>query len=154
MSHENNDAARPQAGGVRKHPGSCHCGAVRFEATVDASAGTRCNCSICNKVGQLGGIVKPSAFTLLAGEDSLSSYEWGGKTAKRFFCKHCGIHCFARGSLPQLGGAYVSLNFLALDDVDPRDVKATHWDGRHNNWQKGAQPEPWPIFAASQTAPA
>ncbi len=144
MSHDKSQSAS----GVRKHAGSCDCGAVRFEAMVDTSAASRCNCSICNKVGQLGAIVKPDAFTLLAGEESLSSYEWGGKTAKRFFCKHCGIHCFARGHLEQVGGDYVSLSFLALDDVDPGDLEVSHWDGRHNNWMAGKRAAPWPIFTA------
>jgi hypothetical protein len=145
MSHSNESATATKPG-IRKHPGSCHCGAVRFEVTVDASSASRCNCSICNKVGQLGAIVKPAAFTLLGGEESLSAYEWGGKISKRFFCKHCGIHCFARGHLAEVGGDYVSVNFLCLDDVDPADVRVTHWDGRHNNWQAGMRPAPWPIF--------
>ncbi len=147
MTHDKNPQHSPNAG-VRKHAGSCHCGAVHFEAMVDASSGGRCNCSVCSKIGQLGAIVKPEAFKLLAGEEALSTYEWGMKVSKRFFCRHCGVHCFGKGHLPQLGGDYVSINFLALDDVDPADVKVGHWDGRHDNWQGGQRSTPWPIFAA------
>jgi hypothetical protein len=128
-----------------KHPGSCHCGAVKFEVQIDATAGSRCNCSVCNKVGQLAGIVKPAAFRLLSGEQNLSFYEWGAKTGKRYFCKTCGVTCFSRGHLEQIGGDYVSVNFNALDDVDPIDVKVTYWDGRHNNWVAGPRDAPWPI---------
>jgi hypothetical protein len=149
MSHQDAKSAPTPTAGPRKHPGSCHCGAVRFEAVVDASTGGRCNCSCCNKVGQLGVLIKPAAFTLLAGESALGSYEWGGKTVKRFFCKTCGIHCFSRGDLPQVGGAYVSVNFNALDDVDPADVAVTYWDGRHDNWKAGTRPAPWPVFASA-----
>ena len=131
----------------RKHAGGCHCGAVRFEVEVDASSGGSCNCSVCTKVGGIATLVKPAAFRLLSGEGSLSFYEWGGKTAKRYFCKTCGITCFSRGYLEQVGGAYVSVNLNALDDVDPADVKLGHWDGRHNNWEGGQRDEPWPIFA-------
>jgi hypothetical protein len=130
---------------IRNHKGSCHCGAVKFEVRIDATSGSRCNCSVCNKVGALGAIVKPEAFRLLSGEQSLSFYEWGGKTAKRYFCKTCGVTCFSRGHLEQVGGDYVSVNFNALDDVDPADVKVTYWDGRHNNWEGGARDTPWPI---------
>ena len=51
--------------GLKLHTGGCHCGAVRFEVELDATRGSRCNCSICNKVSQLGCIVKPDAFRLV-----------------------------------------------------------------------------------------
>jgi hypothetical protein len=132
-----------------KHVGSCHCGAVRFEFELDASkpAG-RCNCTICTKTSQLGTIVKPQAFALLQGEESLSFYEWGGKTARRFFCKHCGIHCFGRGHLPQLGGDYVSVNLNSVDDLELMDLPVVYWDGRHNNWEAGPRSRPWATHRA------
>ena len=107
----------------------------------------RCNCTVCTKVATLGAIVKPAAFRLLSGERNLTAYEWGGKTAKRYFCKTCGVTCFGRGHLEQLGGDYVSVNLNALDDIDPAEVKVGYFDGRHNNWQAGLRDEPWPIRA-------
>jgi hypothetical protein len=124
---------------AQKHAGSCHCGAVRFEVEVDASAATRCNCTICTKLGTTGTNVKPHAFTLLAGQESLGEYVWGHKVATRYFCKRCGVHCFGRGYLDVLGGDFVSVNFNCLDDVDLVDVKLMYWDGRHDNWPDHAR---------------
>jgi len=132
----------------KKHTGSCHCGAVRFEAEVDATKGGRCNCSICTKLGITSAIVKPEAFVLLSGEENLSSYEWGMKISKRFFCKSCGVLCFGKGHLAEVGGDYVSVNLNALDDADPNLAELTHWDGRHNNWEAGPRPTAWPIFTS------
>lgn len=137
---------RAEAGATTRHLGSCHCGAVRFEVQLDPEAGgSRCNCTICTKVAQTGAIAKPDALRLLAGEDSLSTYEWGGKTSRRFFCKHCGVHVFARGHLKELGGDYTSVNLNALDDLDVSTLKTIYWDGRHNNWYAGPRPTPWPV---------
>jgi hypothetical protein len=121
---------------------------VRFEVQVDSAAAARCNCSICAKISTLGAIVKPAAFTLLTGEGDLGVYEWGAKISKRHFCKHCGIHCFGRGHLAEVGGDYVSVNFNCLDDVELGDVRVSYWDGRHNNWQAGTRDRPWPILTA------
>jgi len=131
----------------RKHSGSCHCKNNRFEVEIDATHGSMCNCSICQKGVELVGVVKTEAFRLLTPESNLSSYEWGPKISKRYFCKTCGVHCFARGHLEELGGDYVSVNLNALDDVDPIDVSVTYWDGRHNNWRAGSRDRRWPIFA-------
>lgn len=134
------------SGGAKLHRGSCHCGAVRYEVTVDLSKGvSRCNCTARTKIAQTGVIVKPDAFKVTAGADQTSTYEWGGKTGTRHFCKHCGVHCFLYGNLPQLGGAYVSITVNTLDDVDVADLKVGYWDGRHNNWMAGMRDTPWPI---------
>jgi LSD1 subclass zinc finger protein len=142
MSHEN--------GSTGTFVGSCHCGAVKYEVQLDLAKGaSRCNCSICQKVGAVGAIVKPAAFRLLAGEGELSEYVWGHKISRRFFCRKCGVHCFARGHLDVLGGDYVSVNLNTLDDADIAELKLGHWDGRHDNWAAGMRDKPWPIFAAS-----
>lgn len=133
---------------TKQHTGGCHCGAVRFEVELDlAAGGTMCNCTVCTKIASVGAIVTPSAFVLVSGEDSLSTYEWGGKIGQRKFCKHCGVHCFAPGHLDVLGGDYVSVNLNCLDDFDLSAAKLAYWDGRHNNWQAGPRPAPWPVSA-------
>lgn len=128
-----------------KHTGGCHCGAVRFEAEVDPTVGGMCNCTVCTKIAWVGAILEPAAFTLLQGEDSLSTYEWGGRISQRKFCKHCGCHCFAFGHLEVLGGDYVSINLNCVDDFDLSKVKLSYMDGRHNNWMAGPRPTPWPV---------
>lgn len=125
--------------------GSCHCGAVRYEVTGDIAKGNRCNCSVCTKTNTTNFIVKPDAFKLTAGEDNLSVYEWGPKISKRFFCKTCGVHCFGRGFLAEVGGDFVSVNMNTLDDVELTAIELIHWDGRHDNWQAGPRPNAWPI---------
>ena len=133
----------PQA---TKHTGGCHCGAVRFEVELDLGAGgSMCNCTVCTKIAPVGAVVKPSAFRQTAGEDALSTYEWGGMISRRKFCKHCGVHCFAFGHLAELGGDYVSINLNTIDGFDRGTIAISHWDGRHNNWEGGMRPSPWPI---------
>jgi len=128
--------------------GSCHCGRVRLSAEIDLTAGaSRCNCTVCTKTAWLNAIIKPAAFALITGEPDLASYAWGGKTATRYFCRHCGVQCFARGFLEQVGGDYVGVNVCCLDGVEVDEVPVRYWDGRHNNWQAGPQATPWRISA-------
>lgn len=130
-----------------KHPGSCQCGAVRYQVEMDVTRGNRCNCTICTKLGTINGIVKPAAFELLQGESELSSYGREGGIARRRFCKHCGTQVYGSGHLEEVGGDFVSVNMNTLDDVDPSTLELTYWDGRHDNWHAGPRPEPWPIFS-------
>jgi hypothetical protein len=132
------------------YTGGCHCGAVRFQVEADLGQGaSRCNCSVCTKIAPTALVMKPAAFTLLAGEESLATYEWGPKISRRFFCKHCGVHCFGRGFLAEVGGDFASVNLNCLDDVDPNQLPVIYWDGRHNNWEAGPRSTPWPIAAAT-----
>lgn len=61
----------------KTYHGSCHCGAVAFEAAIDLEKRTtRCNCSICTKVRFWFAIVQADDFKIEKGEDNLSDYTW------------------------------------------------------------------------------
>lgn len=138
----------PNPVGLRTHTGGCLCGAVRYDAELDLGKGaTRCNCSICTKMGGTGVVVKPSAFRLLAGEESLGAYGKEGSPNRRHFCKRCGVYLFGSGDVPEIGGAFVSVNVHTLDDVDVAALQIGYWDGRHDNWAAGMRPTPWPVRA-------
>lgn len=130
-----------------KHTGTCHCGAIEFAVEVDASTGNRCNCRPCTKIGATTSIVQPAAFTLLSDESLL--FHYGSDHGRRHFCRTCGVFCFSRGHLEQVGGDYVSVNLDCLDDIDPADLKIAYWDGRHDNWQAGTRDTPWPVFTGT-----
>jgi hypothetical protein len=123
---------------IKTYTGSCHCGAVRFEADLDLSQGTgKCNCSICTKTRNWGVSIKPDAFRLISGEDAQSDYQFGTLSSHHLFCRHCGVRTFGKGYVEQMGGAYVSISLASLDGVDPAeliDAPVNYCDGRNNAW--------------------
>lgn len=131
---------------LKTHTGSCHCGNLKFEVDLDLDQGvSRCNCTICAKINSTGTSVKPAAFRLLTDRAKLARYAFTPESpADRTFCPTCGIHAFGEGDIPELGGAFVSVNVNCLEGVELADLKITYWDGRHDAWQKGMRDRPWP----------
>lgn len=128
---------------MKTHHGSCHCGAVHFEAEANLARVTRCNCRICTKLFVSGCMVAPTDLRVTKGEPELATY--GNDWARRYFCKTCHVYLFSRGNLPALGGEFASINVNSLDDVDPHTLTVQYFDGRHDNWHAGTRPEPWPM---------
>ena len=122
---------------LKTYHGSCHCGAVRFEADIDlAQSSYRCNCSICRRTRFWAAVVQSEGFRLLAGEGDLVEYLFNTRKNQHFFCKHCGVRAFGVGNETPVG-KMVGVNLTCLDDVSDEElaqVPITYVDGLHDRW--------------------
>ena len=109
------------------HHGSCHCGAVQFEVRAPILPATRCNCSMCRRRGALMSPSFPAAeLRIVAGQDALTLYQFNTRTAKHYFCKHCGIYPFHQTRLNPLNWR---VNLGCIDGVDIYALAAGVADG-------------------------
>ncbi|MEN9996193.1 MAG: hypothetical protein RL462_969 [Pseudomonadota bacterium] len=65
--------------------------------------------------------VHESKFKLLAGEDSLTEYQFHTKTARHYFCKICGIYPFHR---KRVTPDNLGINVHCLDEFNSEGVHA------------------------------
>lgn len=118
--------------------GSCHCGFVRFEVRADIDHVRACDCSICHKRGGLIVRVPGDALILHRPLEDHSVYVWGSRTARDYFCPHCGILPFRRPSAPTRAERAAgvkdfdgwAVNARCLDDFDPSSVPTRAIPGR------------------------
>ena len=107
---------------MKTYRGSCHCGAVRFEADIDLAKGTfKCNCSICFKTRAWLAAIPASDFRLLSGEPLLGDYQFGKNVIHHRFCTQCGVRSYAQGSDPK-GNPVFAVRVNCLDGVDPQEL--------------------------------
>ena len=103
----------------KRYQGSCHCGAVRFEADIDLAQGTfRCNCSICFKTRAWLAGIPTTDFRLLSGEDKLKDYQFGKHRLHHRFCTVCGVRPFSQA----VDGKQMAVRVNCLDGVDPQEL--------------------------------
>ncbi|MEM1367132.1 MAG: GFA family protein [Cyanobacteria bacterium P01_H01_bin.15] len=114
-----------------RHQGSCHCGQIRFEVVITDWVGIRCNCSICTQKGFWHLIVPPEQFTLLQGENALSTYRFNTGTARHHFCNCCEIHPFYR---PRSHPDWYDVNINCLSSTLRSRFTVQAFDGQ--NWEE------------------
>jgi hypothetical protein len=137
------------------YSGSCHCGVIRFEASIDlAPAGERspperpgiwwtttfrCNCSFCTKMRYWKAFVPAGDFQWMSGRESATNYQFAGREIDHYFCSTCGAQTFARSTLEQLGGEFYCVNIACLDGIEDRVLAAApiaYEDGRNDAWNR------------------
>ena len=120
---------------LKTYQGSCHCGAIRFEADLDLTQSTyRCNCSICRRTRFWPAIAREGAFRLLAGESELTQYLFNSRKNQHYFCRHCGVRPFGIGTETPIG-QMVGVNLGCLAGVSEEDLarlSITCGDGMHD----------------------
>lgn len=119
------------------YTGACHCGAVRFQASLDLSRGTiRCNCSICRKSRTWLAAVDGADFQLLSGAAQLADYQFARRQIHHHFCKHCGVKVFGRMSDAGKDSVAIVVSCLeGLSDAELAALPITYLDGREDNFR-------------------
>src|SRR6185503_9727086 len=131
---------------MKKYSGSCHCGAVKYEAELDLAQGTlRCNCSLCKRARAWFTFVTPDHFQLKQGENALADYQWTPPNRPHpnlhyRFCKTCGIRAFATGQDPKRGPMY-AIAVATLEDADPDELAKSikYVDGKHDKFDRAPE---------------
>ena len=103
---------------MKEYKGNCHCGAVRFSCKLPVIEQTmRCDCSLCARKGIImtSTLVTPDCIEISANPDFLSSYQFGSKTARHYFCNRCGVHTFVETRLNP--GCY-RINLGCIDELE------------------------------------
>lgn len=124
---------------LKTYRGSCHCGAVTFEADLDLTQSTyRCNCSICRRTRFWPAVAREEGFRLLGGEAELTKYLFNTRKNEHWFCRHCGVRPFGVGTETPIG-RMVGVNLGCLEGVSDEELSKltiTWVDGREDRWQE------------------
>jgi hypothetical protein len=126
-----------------KHRGSCHCGAVHWEATFDLMDGIhKCNCTYCFKTGYRKVFAYGDNLVVTKGEEQIGHYHadpssWPPGEIEHVFCTRCGTQLFSRGKLDMapFNGWFHAVNVSTLDDVTPAELDRApivYEDGLHD----------------------
>ena len=109
--------------GAETHEGGCHCGAVRYRATLDLGEPViECNCSICAAKAPL--LSFTPEVEVLKGEAELADYRFNTNKIGHRFCRNCGVEVFG-----QVEGQGAAINVRTLDGVDLAALKRQPFDG-------------------------
>jgi len=108
--------------------GSCHCGAVRLTLPSAPEKATKCNCSLCRRLGGLWAYFEFGTVQIQGHPENTASYIWGDKTLRTVRCNTCGCVTHWEPLAPEPGAKHG----VNLNNFEPRlqeSVQVRHFDG-------------------------
>jgi hypothetical protein len=122
---------------LKTYRGSCHCGAVTFEADLDLTQSSyRCNCSICRRNRFWPAVANADGFRLLTGRSELTKYLFNSRKNEHWFCRTCGVRPYGVGTDTPIGVMY-GVNIGCLEGVTEEElsrIPVTYVDGLHDRF--------------------
>lgn len=108
--------------------GSCHCGALRLTLPSWPEKATRCNCSICRRLGGLWGYFEFGSVTIDGHPEQTDGYIWGDRTLRTVRCRTCGVATHWEPLAPKPGDRH-GVNLNNFDPALVQTVTVRHFDG-------------------------
>ncbi len=110
-------------------PGSCFCGAVKFEIKLPTLFCGHCHCSMCRRPHGASFVtwtgVPPERFRITAGEQDIARFGSSEK-GTRSFCRNCGSQMFCQTETEVIDIALAALH----GKIDRRPEAHYYYDSR------------------------
>ena len=108
--------------------GSCHCGAVHFRLNAEPQWLTRCNCSICRRLGAVWAHDDLDKIELRFEKDAVIRYSWGDKSIVFVTCKTCGSSTHWESADPA-ESPRMAVNCAMADPKAVAGIRIRNFDG-------------------------
>ena len=106
----------------------CHCGNLKLIAVGRPSSITRCNCSICYRLGALWAYYAQRDVEIVQVEGASDTYAWGEKTIVYHRCDKCGCTTHYTAADDD-GGELVAINCRMARPVEIGAIPVRDFDG-------------------------
>ena len=70
--------------------------------------------------------IPPENFKMQGSTESLSTYQFGDKIAKHYFCNRCGVFTFVE---TRLNPGEIRVNLGCIDEINSFDIPSELYDG-------------------------
>ena len=108
--------------------GACHCGAVRLTLPSMPETATRCNCSLCRRVGAVWAYFAFGTVVIEGHPERTVDYVQGDRTLRTIRCSTCGVVTHWE-PLPPEPGARHGVNLNNFDPKLVESVRVRRFDG-------------------------
>lgn len=110
------------------HQGSCHCGAVRLRLPSTPAVATKCNCSLCRRIGGPWVYFEFGTVAIEGHPEHTVAYVQGDRTLSTIHCRTCG--CVTHWEpLPPTPGTRHGVNLGNFDPALIASVPVRRFDG-------------------------
>ncbi|MBX3635136.1 MAG: GFA family protein [Rubrivivax sp.] len=108
--------------------GACHCGAVRLTLPGRPEKATRCNCSLCRRLGAVWAYYTFGSVAIQGHPGNTVDYIQGDRTLRTVRCRTCGVATHWEPLVPN-GDNRHGINLNNFDPALLETVRVRRFDG-------------------------